>query len=100
MLGQKIPELLDQMNPEYGNRVKEDLASRPLSEYSDFTMVVLQAAMDHVTENRPLAFPDAVAEVYLRGERVYGRAECRSCRFRLPSLHFRQCPLCGGEVGY
>jgi hypothetical protein len=88
------------MNPEYGNRVKEDLASRPLSEYSDFTMVVLQAAMDHVTENRPLAFPDAVAEVYLRGERVYGRAECRSCRFRLPSLHFRQCPLCGGEVGY
>jgi hypothetical protein len=100
LLEQKIPELLDQMNPAYGNRVKEEMRSRPLREYSDFALAVLKIAMEHVTENRPLAFPDVVAEVYLRDEHAHAGVECRSCRYRLPLLHFSQCPLCGGEVGY
>jgi hypothetical protein len=90
---QKVQELLEGMNPVYANRVAEELV-RPLHECSDFALEVLGTAMDHVTENRPLALPDVVAEVYLLG------SQCRLCRYRLPSMHFHRCPLCGGEVGY
>jgi hypothetical protein len=41
-----------------------------------------------------------VGDVYLRNERAHAGIECRSCRYRLPSLRFSQCQLCGGEVGY
>src|SRR5580704_16609853 len=95
LFGQKVQELLDQINPEYGNRVREEMGSRPMCEYSDFTIEVLRTAMEHVTEQRPLAFPAAVAEVYLRNERTHAGRECRSCRYRLPLFHFRLCPLCG-----
>jgi len=97
---EKLYELLNLMNPKYAEPVANELDANGVEGCSDFTMEVLKTVIYHVEEGRPLAFPDAVAEAYLQGKKVPGRALCIDCRYWLPNGYFTICPVCNGRVGF
>jgi hypothetical protein len=96
----KFDVLLAQMDPRDAGAVANELATNDIHGCTDFTLQVLTVVVDHVQENRPLAFPEAVAELFRKGENGYSGAWCLACRYRLNLAHFSECPLCGGKVGY
>ena len=100
LFAEKLYELLGTMNPKHAQPVAKELDANGVEGCSDFTMEVLRTVIYHVDEGRPLAFPDAVAEAYLHGKKVPGRAICMDCRYWLPAGHFTLCPLCNGNVGF
>jgi len=94
----KLGELVEQMDEKHKGIVLEDFA-RPLSEASDLTMAVCKRAIDHISQNTPLAFPREVAEVYLSGK-VRSETKCQGCGYSVPAASFRVCPLCGGRLDW
>jgi hypothetical protein len=55
------------------------------------------------TQIRPevaLAMPPHVADVYLADRDALPLHSCEECGYRVPHQYFRECPLCGGRVGW
>jgi rubrerythrin len=94
----KLGELVEQMDEKHKGVVLEDFA-RPLSEASNLTMAVCKRAIDHISQNTPLAFPREVAEVYLSGK-VRSETNCQGCGYSVPAATFKACPLCGGRLDW
>ena len=94
---QKAQEFLDQLDEKYIALMNED-AGRSPQEWSNLTLAVLSRVQDHLRENRPLAFPVEVADIYLAETWVGDDAWCTACRYKLPRGYFKLCPLCGGQV--
>ncbi len=94
----KLGELLAQMDEKHAGIVLEDLA-HPLSEASKLTMAVCKRAIDHISQNTPLAFPREVAEVYL-SRKVSSETKCEGCGYSVPAASFSVCPLCGGRLDW
>jgi len=98
LLHKTVEGLLQTMDPKYSHLAFEDL-KRPPRQWSDFTLAVCKRVLDHIRENRPLAFPDEVAEIYVSG-RVTAETRCRACGYSLPAASFIACPLCGGRLDW
>ena len=94
----KLGELVEQMDEKHKGIVLEDFA-RPLSEASNLTMAVCKRAIDHISQNTPLAFPREVAEVYLSAN-VRSETKCQGCGYSVPAATFKACPLCGGHLDW
>jgi hypothetical protein len=94
----KLGELVEQMDEKHKGIVLGDFA-RPLSEASNLTMAVCKRAIDHISQNAPLAFPREVAEVYLSGN-VRSETNCQECGYAVPAACFRVCPLCSGRLDW
>ena len=93
-------ELLRQLDQKYATLVQEDFARGDPRQFSALTMAVASRVLDHLEEDRPLAFPPAVAAAYVENPDARESASCQDCRYRLPWGYFKLCPLCGGQVGY
>ena len=94
----KLRELLRKIDERYARMVTEDFKRGSFKLWTGPTLEFLIRVRDHVAEGRPLAFPAAVAEVYVGDPFAGNAAVCRQCRYKLPAAHFKQCPLCGGQV--
>ena len=98
----KSQELLGDLDERYTQLVREDLRRRygQATHWSGLTIALLSRVLDHVQEDRPLAFPAAVAQVYVDDPSAGDAAACLECRYKLPLRYFERCPLCGGPVGF
>ena len=47
-----------------------------------------------------LAMPPLVADVYLAHPDALPFHDCEDCGYEVPHQYFKQCPLCGGRVGW
>ena len=95
---EKALELLASLDPKYSKPVLESL-THPPQEWSGLALAILTRVLDHVRENRPLAFPSELAEAYLENPYADHESWCRGCKFRLPRGCFEVCPLCGSQLG-
>ncbi len=98
LLYKTVEELLQNMDPKYSHLAFEDL-KRPPSQWSDLTLAVGKRVLDHLRQNRPLAFPDKIAEIYVN-RKVTSETRCRACGYSVPAASFKACPICGGRLDW
>ncbi|PWU03905.1 MAG: hypothetical protein C5B51_17950 [Terriglobia bacterium] len=94
---EKADELLSRIDEKYARLIREGCSADP-AEWSHLAVTFFKRVLDHVHEDRPLAFPTGVAEAYLRDPCAGAAVSCKSCRYKLPAGHFTECPVCGGFV--
>lgn len=60
--------------------------------------------IDHLSgEDKPVALPPEVADVYLQDDEVGPYHDCEDCSYNVPvgrRRYFERCPLCGGRTGW
>lgn len=97
---EKSQELLRAIDKRYARLIGEDLQRNPLQPHgwSGLRVEFLVRVVGHVCEERPLAFPAAVAAAYLGNPYAGHGAACNQCGYKLPWGYFKLCPVCGGQV--
>jgi len=81
--------------------IVDDLRRNPRRDpesYSNFTVEFMIRVRDHVQQDLPLAFPAAVAEIYLSNPHAGHAMACKQCGYKLPFHLFTSCPVCDAKM--
>ena len=95
----KLKQLLTEIDDKYARSILADFKrAHAIDQCSGLTCAFGNRVLDHCLFGMPLAFPSAVAELYLENPSAGDSAYCQQCHYRLPRSYFKFCPLCKGVV--
>ena len=99
LFAKKLEQLFTEIDDKYARSILTDFKqAHAIDQCSGLTCAFGNRVLDHCLFGMPLAFPSAVAEIYLENPSAGDSAYCQQCHYRLPRSYFKFCPLCNGVV--